>query len=44
MYCRDCGAKLSLRFLENEGLIPYCERCGAFKFPYFAVGDEPLVF
>ena len=30
MYCRDCGAKLTLRFLENEGLIPYCEQCGAF--------------
>lgn len=37
MYCRDCGTKLTLRFLENEGLIPYCEQCGAFKFPYFPV-------
>ncbi|HIZ24900.1 MAG TPA: NUDIX domain-containing protein, partial [Candidatus Gallimonas intestinigallinarum] len=43
MYCRDCGAKLSLRFLENEGLIPYCERCGAFKFPYFPVAVSMTV-
>ncbi len=37
MYCRDCGQKLSLRFLENEGLVPYCETCESFKFPYFPV-------
>ena len=43
MYCRDCGAKLSLRFLENEGLIPYCEQCGAFKFPYFPVAVSMTV-
>ena len=43
MYCRDCGAKLSLRFLENEGLIPYCEHCGAFKFPYFPVAVSMTV-
>ena len=43
MYCRDCGAKLTLRFLENEGLIPYCEKCGAFKFPYFPVAVSMTV-
>ena len=43
MYCRDCGAKLSLRFLENEGLIPYCEHCEAFKFPYFPVAVSMTV-
>ena len=43
MYCRDCGAKLSLRFLENEGLIPYCEQCGAFKFPFFPVAVSMTV-
>ncbi len=35
MYCRECGEKLSLRFCENEGLVPYCNRCEAFKFPQF---------
>lgn len=37
MYCRDCGTKLALRFLENEGLVPYCPTCGKFKFPFFPV-------
>ena len=35
MYCPDCGAKLSLKFCENEGLVPYCNDCGEFKFPPF---------
>ena len=43
MFCRDCGTQLSLRFLENEGLIPYCEKCGAFKFPYFPVAVSMTV-
>lgn len=37
MYCRDCGEKLTLRFLENEGLVPYCSGCGNYKFPLFPV-------
>ena len=35
MYCMDCGEKLTLRFLENEGLVPYCPNCEKFKFPFF---------
>ena len=35
MYCQDSGSKLSLKFCENEGLIPYCNDCGEFKFPPF---------
>lgn len=37
MFCRDCGEKLTLRFLENEGLVPFCPRCDKFKFPFFPV-------
>ncbi len=37
MYCQECGTKLTLRFLEDEGLVPYCERCESYKFPPFAV-------
>lgn len=37
MYCIDCGEKLTLRFLENEGLVPYCAKCESFKFPPFPV-------
>ena len=43
MYCRDCGEKLSLRFLENEGLVPYCTKCEKFKFPFFPVAVSMTV-
>ncbi len=43
MYCRDCGEKLALRFLENEGLVPYCPRCEKFKFPFFPVAVSMAV-
>ena len=43
MYCRDCGQKLSLRFLENEGLVPYCDNCQKFKFPFFPVAVSMAV-
>ena len=43
MYCRDCGEKLTLRFLENEGLVPYCEKCEKFKFPFFPVAVSMTV-
>ncbi len=35
MFCQDCGEKLSLKFCDNEGLVPYCNACGEFKFPLF---------
>ena len=35
MFCQDCGEKLTLKFLDNEGLVPYCNKCGGFKFPPF---------
>ncbi len=43
MFCRDCGEKLSLRFLENEGLVPYCPKCGKYKFPFFPVAVSMVV-
>lgn len=43
MYCRDCGEKLTLRFLENEGLVPFCPRCEKFKFPFFPVAVSMTV-
>ena len=35
MYCQDCGQKLTLKFCDNEGLVPYCNECAEFKFPSF---------
>lgn len=43
MFCRDCGEKLTLRFLENEGLVPYCPKCDKFKFPFFPVAVSMTV-
>lgn len=43
MYCRDCGEKLTLRFMENEGLVPYCPKCEHFKFPFFPVAVSMAV-
>lgn len=35
-YCMECGTKLKDRFLKNEGMIPFCEECGQFRFPVFS--------
>ena len=43
MYCRQCGQKLSLRFCENEGLIPYCSTCADYIFPQFSVAVSMVV-
>ncbi len=43
MYCRHCGQKLSLRFCENEGLIPYCNTCESYIFPQFSVAVSMVV-
>ena len=36
-FCRMCGTKLEIRELENEGMIPYCPKCEAFRFPQYNV-------
>ena len=43
MYCRECGQKLSLRFCENEGLIPYCGKCESYMFPQFSIAVSMVV-
>jgi len=43
MYCRECGQKLTLRFCENEGLIPYCDQCESYMFPQFSVAVSMVV-
>ena len=36
-YCEECGTELVERFLENEGIIPYCNRCKEYRFPKYNV-------
>ncbi|MDE7379416.1 MAG: NUDIX domain-containing protein, partial [Clostridia bacterium] len=37
MYCPVCGEKLALYLHDQEGLVPYCKHCEAFRFPQFGV-------
>ena len=43
-YCVECGTKLEIRHLENEGDIPFCPECNQYRFPIFncAVSMEVL--
>ena len=43
MYCRECGQMLTLRFCENEGLVPYCEKCESYMFPQFSIAVSMVV-
>lgn len=42
-YCYECGSKLTERTLENEGIIPYCEKCGEYRFPIFSTAVSMIV-
>ncbi|MGN1014329.1 MAG: NAD(+) diphosphatase [Butyricicoccus sp.] len=43
-HCYSCGTKLEQKYLENEGMIPYCPKCREYRFPIFnaAVSMEIL--
>ncbi len=43
-YCTTCGTELVEKYLENEGMIPYCENCGQFKFPMFNTAISAIVY
>ena len=42
-YCYECGEKLVDRELEGEGIIPYCPRCGEYRFPIFSTAVSMIV-
>ncbi len=42
-YCMRCGARLTMRELQDEGMIPYCESCGDYRFPVFSTAVSMLV-
>ncbi|MDD6490026.1 MAG: NUDIX domain-containing protein [Clostridia bacterium] len=42
-YCYECGTKLIVRELENEGIIPYCTKCGAYRFPIYSTAVSMIV-
>ena len=43
-YCTECGTELKLKYLENEGMIPWCETCQAYRFPTFNVAISTIVY
>ena len=42
-YCFECGTKLIEKTLKNEGNIPYCEKCGEYRFPIFSTAVSMIV-
>lgn len=43
MYCTSCGEKLTLMYLDGEGLVPYCKQCGEYRFAPFATAVSMVV-
>lgn len=47
-YCVECGTKLTTKECVNfglsEGLIPYCQNCGEFRFPIFNTAVSTVIF
>ena len=42
-YCMECGAKLRKKYLDGEGMVPYCDRCGTYRFPVFNTAVSMIV-
>lgn len=47
-YCYKCGTKLTQKECFNcgisDGVFPYCENCGEFRFPFFNVAVSSVIF
>lgn len=47
-YCYKCGAELTQKECFNcgisDGIFPYCESCGEFRFPFFNVAVSSVIF
>ncbi len=42
-HCSECGTELEEKYLENEGMVPYCPTCQQFRFPMFNVAVSMIV-
>jgi NAD+ diphosphatase len=42
-HCLECGTKLVLRECKGEGMIPFCDSCGVFRFPVFSTAISTAV-
>lgn len=43
-YCTKCGAELHDKFLEDEGMIPFCDSCQEYRFPVFNTAISAIVY
>ena len=41
-FCMVCGTRLTLKEHPTDGQIPYCERCGDYRFPMFSTAVSML--
>ena len=42
-HCRECGAALIKKELMGEGIVPFCPKCGEFRFPMYNVAVSMIV-
>lgn len=42
-HCHECGTELTLKKLEGEGIVPYCEKCRQYRFPMYNVAVSMIV-
>ena len=42
-YCMHCGTKLRMREHESEGLTPWCDTCGEYRYPVFNTAVSMIV-
>ena len=42
-YCMECGTLLHPKSHGEEGIFPYCDTCGAFRYPVFNTAVSLLV-
>ena len=42
-YCMQCGTKLHLKHHDTEGDVPFCDTCGAFRYPVFNTAVSMVV-
>ncbi|MDO5455930.1 MAG: NUDIX domain-containing protein [Eubacteriales bacterium] len=42
-YCMQCGCELDEKYLMGEGMVPYCPRCGEFRFRVFSTAVSMIV-
>lgn len=47
-FCYECGEKLILKECYNcgvlDGVFPFCEKCGEFRFPFFNVAVSMVIY